>query len=54
MLPQKRIFKALKQQENFLTITVSNIAIQIAIDLFFSSSAKVIALFNSLVHNLIG
>lgn len=50
MLPQKRIFKALKQQENFLTITVSNIAI----DLFFSSSAKVIALFNSLVHNLIG
>lgn len=53
-LPQKRIFKALKQHENFLTITVSNIVIQIAIDPFFSSSAKVIDLFNSLVHNFIG
>lgn len=53
-LPQKRIFKALKQHENILTITVSNIVIQIAIDPFFSSSAKVIDLFNSLVHNFIG
>ena len=54
MLPQKSIFKALNQQENVLTITVSYMAIQIAIDPFFSSSAKVIALFNSLVHNFIG
>lgn len=54
MLPQKSIFKALKQHENFLTITVSNIVIQIAIDPFFSSSAKVIDLFNSLVRNFIG
>ena len=53
-LPQKRIFKALKQHENFLTITVSNIVIQIAIDPFFSSSKKVIDLFNSLVRNFIG
>ena len=54
MLPQKSIFKALNQHENFLMITVSNIVIQMAIDLFFSSRAKVIALFNSLVHNFIG
>ena len=54
MLPQKSIFKALNQHENFLMITVSNIVIQMAIDPFFSSSAKVIALFNSLVHNFIG